>query len=765
MARDPRYDVLFEPVRIGPRTLKNRFFQVPHCMGGGSEKPGFQAYHRGMKAEGGWAAVCTEYCSVDPRSDDMPRVSARLWDDDDVRNLAAMCERVHTFGALAGVELWHGGSHAANLETRAVPIGVTSMPSDATPGNYARYADSDDIKRLQRHYVEAAYRAEAAGFDIIYVYAAHTELPLQFLSPYYNKRADKYGGSFENRARFWRETLELVREAVGDRCAIASRLSVDTLQGSEGISVNGDGVRFVEYADHLVDLWDLVIGSGTGSEWGQDAGPSRFFEENHEKPYTGLIKAGNHTDKPVVGVGRVTNPDTMIAIVNSGQFDLIGAARPSIADPFLPAKIEAGRLEDIRECIGCNQCIARWETGGTPLVCTQNATAGEEYRRGWHPERFSPARNRDQAVLVVGAGPAGMECAMVLGRRGMSAVHLVEADRDIGGCVNWISQLGHSDGKPNLFRGSARGLGEWARIVSYRKIQLDKLKNVEVHTRARLTLEEVRDYGADIVVIATGCRFATNGLNPVTHEPIVGADASLSWQLTPDEVVKGTKPIGERILVVENEHYFMGASIAQKLAGAGHVVTLVTQLPVVAGYMERTLEAPMMHRELHRLHVDLRTEALVEQIAPGCVGLQNVWDPAERSEVAVDTVVLCTARVSNSELYGQLHEDSESAPPSYVIGDAAAPRMIVDAIFDGHRLGREIDSPDPGTPLPFIRERRLWGGSSNDDFDRVIDALDAERDHDPERELGGGAGARDGACAASRQPSRERQTPPGVALG
>ncbi len=730
-SRDPRYDVLFEPVRIGPKTLKNRFYQVPHCMGGGAEKPGFQAWFRGMKAEGGWAAVCTEYCSVDPRADDMPRVSARLWDDDDIRNLAVMCDRVHSFGALAGVELWHGGSHSANLETRCVPLGVTGMPSDSTPGCYARHADADDIARLQRQYVESAIRAEAAGFDIVYVYAAHTELPLQFLSPYYNKRSDRYGGSFENRARFWRETLEMVREAVGDRCAIASRLSVDTLQGSEGILVHEDGVRFVEYADDLVDLWDFVIGSGTGSEWGQDAGPSRFFEENHQREYTSVIKAGDHTNKPVVGVGRITNPDTMIAIVNSGQYDIIGAARPSIADPFLPAKIESGRLDDIRECIGCNQCISRWEEGGTPIVCTQNATAGEEYRRGWHPERFTSARNREKSVLVVGAGPAGMECAMVLGRRDMSAVHLVDAEREIGGCVNWISKLGHSDGKPNLFRGSARGLGEWARIVNYRQIQLDKLRNVEVHTRSRLSASAILEYGADIVVIATGARFATDGMNPVTHAPIPGADGTLDWQLTPDQVVKGTKPVGARVLVIENDHYFMGASVAQKLAGEGHLVTLVTQMPVVAGYMEQTLEAPMMHRELHRLHVDLRTDTLVERLEPGRVLLQSGWDPDDRSDVEVDTVVLCTARLANSELYEELRSDRAALAAEgielYLIGDAAAPRMIVDAIFDGHRLAREIDSPDPATPLPFIRERRLWGDTTNEAYDRALAELVSPR--------------------------------------
>jgi dimethylamine/trimethylamine dehydrogenase len=723
VARDPKYDILFEPIQLGPKTLKNRFYQVPHCIGAGSEKPGMQAYHRGIKAEGGWGACCTEYCSIHPESDDTSRVSARIWDEGDVRNLKAMTDRLHHFGALAGIELWYGGPHAPCMESRATPRGPSQIPSDFELNIHPRYMDKDDINEVQQMYVDAALRARDAGFDIVYVYGAHAYLPFQFLSPFYNRRSDEYGGSFENRARFWKESLVKVREAVGDDCAIASRFAVDHLLGATSIQVGEDGVRFVEYVDDLVDLWDLTVGDI--AEWGQNAGPSRFFEENHEKPFTGQVKAGNHTNKPVVGVGRVTNPDTMVAIIQSGQFDIIGAARPSISDPFLPKKIEEGTPEDIRECIGCNQCISRWEIGGPPMVCTQNATAGEEYRRGWHPENFSKAGNADKGVLVVGAGPAGMECAMVLGKRQMSAVHLVESDSDIGGCVNWISKLGHSDGKENLFRGQARGLGEWSRIVNYRQVQLYKLKNVEVHLNSRLSAKDVLEYGAEIVVIATGCHFATDGLNAATHAPIPGADTSLDWQLTPDEVVTGHKQIGQRVLVLENEGYYMGATIAQKLAGEGKDVTLVTQAADVAGYMHYTLEAPMLHRDLHRLGVDIRTYTMVDSIEPGACTLYNVWDDRHKDKVEVDTVVLCTQRLSNDSLYRELKADPaalerEGVEAVYLIGDAQAPRMIVDSVFDGHRLAREIDSPNPAMPLPFIRERRLWGDSGNGDFESQL---------------------------------------------
>ncbi len=730
MARDPKYDVLFEPVKIGPKTLRNRFYQVPHCIGAGSEKPGMQAYHRGIKAEGGWAACCTEYCSISPESDDTMRVSARIWDDGDIVNLAAMCDRLHQFGALAGIELWYGGPHAPCHETRDTPRGPSQIASEFESNIYPRYADKDDIQLLQKYYVDAAIRAKEAGFDIIYVYGAHSYLPLQFLSPWSNKRTDEYGGSFENRARFWRESLEKVREAVGDTCAIASRFAVDSLYGSAGVELEKDGIAFVEYADHLVDLWDLTVGDI--AEWGQNAGPSRFFEENHEKPFTGRIKPGNHTNKPVVGVGRIVSPDTMVAIINSGQFDIIGAARPSISDPFLPNKISEGRLDDIRECIGCNQCISRWEIGGPPMVCTQNATAGEEYRRGWHPERFHKAANADKSVLVVGAGPAGMECAMILGKREMSAVHLVEAEPEIGGHVNWVSSMGYSDGKENIFRGTARGLGDWKRVVNYRQIQLDKLKNVEVHTSSRLDASQVREYGAEIVVIATGCHWATDGLNSATHDTIPGADTlNESWQLTPQDVALGRKEVGRRVLVLDNEAYYMGVTLAQKLAGEGHEVWFLTQRGEIAKYMDFTLEAPMMHRELHRLGVHLHPETMIEEIEPGLVTGYNIWDPSHKDRFEVDSVVLCTARLSDDQLYRELKADGGALEENgvealYLIGDAAAPRMIVDSIFDGHRLAREIDSANPALPLPFIRERRLWGSADNKSFEAQLANSDME---------------------------------------
>ena len=178
-----------------------------------------------------------------------------------------------------------------------------------------------------------------------------------------------------------------MRTAVGDDCAIACRVAVDRM-GALGVDIE-EGLEFVRMADHLVDLWDVTVGSI--AEWSKDSGPSRFFAEGWQLDSTARVREA--TTKPIVGVSRLTDPDLMAEIVRSGAWDLIGAARPSIADPFLPNKIDEGRVDEIRECIGCNVCISKADSR-RHIGCTQNATAGEEHRRGWHPERFAPLRGR-----------------------------------------------------------------------------------------------------------------------------------------------------------------------------------------------------------------------------------------------------------------------------------------------------------------------------------------------------------------------------------
>jgi dimethylamine/trimethylamine dehydrogenase len=691
MGRLPRHDVLFEPVPIGPKTLRNRFYQVPHCTGFGVEKPWTQAAFRGMKAEGGWAAVCTEYCSISAETDESPYVSARLWDDEDVRALALMTAEAHRHGALAGVELWHGGLYAETRESRLPPLAPSQLSSDFDGITIPRVMDVSDIRRVQAEWVAAARRAREAGFDIVYVYGSHTYLPTQFLSPVYNRRTDAYGGAFENRARFWLEAIELVREAVGSDCAIAVRIAADTLEGS-GVVLE-EGLEFIRRADPMVDLWDVTIGALSG--WQRvDSGPSRFFEQGYQLEWSG--RARQATAKPIVVVGRFTDPDRMAEVVRSGAADLIGAARPSISDPFLPVKIEEGRYDEIRECIGCNACYSR-SIWGRHLGCTQNATAGEEHRRGWHPERFERARNADRSAVVIGAGPAGMECAIVLAKRGLELVHLVDSGDDLGGCMRWVTRL--------------PGLGEWGRVIDYRRVQIERLPNLEFVPGTLLHADAARAYGGDLVIVATGAHWSADGISGITRATIPGAGEGQAHVLTPEQVmVAGVRPPGERVCVIDYEGYFTGAGIAEVLRAEGYDVSLLTCFDLVAHYCDQTLEGVRLRRRLHDLGIRAYRGATAASIDAGGVTAADEFGAPFR--VAADGVVLVTQRLSDDGLHRALAADPAALAQAgieavYAIGDCVAPRLIADAIFDGHRLGREIDSPDPSRPLPYLRERPL----------------------------------------------------------
>lgn len=686
-----RYDVLFEPIRIGPKVMRNRFYQTPHDSGlGGRESKVEEAHFRGMKARGGWAAVSTGHVQVGLDFDFAGlHPVARICDDRDAESWSVVTDRIHAEGALAGIELGAAGAANSGYESRLPARSLSTVADDHFWMGSHYEMDKRDIRSLQRDYVAAAKRARDVGFDIVNVHGLPTwSICAKFLMPRFNHRTDEYGGSLENRARFWLETLELVREAVGEDCAITARHCLDTCGAAGELSIEEEGVGFVELADHLVDFWDLHVGHDP-----RDIGPSRFYGENAHGEW--IARARPYTDKPIAAVGRFTSPDTMAAVIRGGQQDIIAAARASISDPFLPAKIEAGRIDEIRECIGCNVCDSRM---GLParIVCTQNPVAGEEYRRGWDPEHYAPSASADRSVLVVGAGPAGLECAITLARRGVEAIHLVDAEREVGGHFRWVPRL--------------PGLAEWSRVIDYRKTMCEQLRNLAVVTNKRLSLDEILDYGADRVVLATGSHWARDGLNGITQAPIPGADAALDHVHTPEEVVAdGADRIGQRVLVYDCEGYFTGLSISERLALEGREVIYVTPLSSPGPYLELTMEQEGMIARLGELGARLFSGAVIEEFETNCARGALRSDASQKLSWEADSFVLVTQRVPNSALFGDLTSDSDrlrefEISDVFRVGDCLAPRpQVADAIFDAHRLAREIDADDPATPLAPIR--------------------------------------------------------------
>ena len=670
MARDPRYDVLFEPVRIGPVTAPNRFYQVPHCSGMGFTMPRTLNAMREVKAEGGWGVVCTEYCSIDPSSDDHSYPYCTLWDDGDVRNQAAMTERVHRHGALAGVELWHGGYASANRLSRVAPAGPMSMPVWHGTGQ-TRAMDKADIREFRRKHRASALRAREAGFDLVYVYAAHGYLPAQFLSPVQNRRSDEYGGPFENRARLIRELLEETKEAVGDTCGVVIRFAVDNLDVDMGITRDGDGRALVEYLAELPDLWDVNV-----ANFPADARTARFAEEGAQEEYVAFVK--QVTTKPVLAVGRYTSPDRMVSIVERGLVDLIGAARPSIADPFLPKKIQEGRLEDIRECIGCNVCIMG-DGNGVPIRCTQNPAMGEEWRRGWHPERIPP-RGGEGRVLIVGAGPAGLEAARAAGQRGY-AVTLAEATTELGGRARREATL--------------PGLATFARVTEWRVGQLAAMPNVEIYRDSALDAGQVREFGFEHVCIATGARWRANGAGRSRFDPIDGCGHPRV--ATPDDVMAG-RPVEGRVMVYDDDHFYMGGVVAEALKAGGADVVFVTSADVVSPTCEYTLDQSRIQARLMALGIEIVTARTLLAFDGRRARLACTYSDRECSR-ACDHLVLVTSREPEDALYRELAADPEALAGAGIlslerIGDCEAPDLIASAVHAGHRYARALDGAD-----------------------------------------------------------------------
>ena len=364
-------------------------------------------------------------------------------------------------------------------------------------------------------------------------------------------------------------------------------------------------------------------------------------------------------------------------------------ARPSIADPFLPEKIRTGAFDDIRECIGCNICVAS-DKLSVPLRCTQNPTMGEEWRRGWHPEMITP-KDSEHKALIVGAGPAGLEAALWLGRRGYETI-LAEKTRNFGGRALTEARL--------------PGLHSWRRVADWRLGQLSKNPNVLILRDSPISASIVLETDCDLIAIATGALWRADGIGRTHSAPIVGLGQLPIF--TPDDVMAGKIPHG-RVVIFDDDHYYMAGVIGELLAGHGCAVDFVTPESLVSAFTVNTAEQPRIQKKLIELCKSVHVSQRLEQILSDGVLIACVFTGREQVLLA-DAVVLVTSQTPNDDLYRELeaqlparNEMDDVQRRVVRIGDCYAPGTIAAAVFSGHLFARTLDNCLYDSP-PFRRE-------------------------------------------------------------
>ncbi|MDE0308154.1 MAG: NAD(P)-binding protein [Albidovulum sp.] len=677
---DPGHAILFEPIGLGPLTAPNRFYAVPHATGHGWTQPSGAIALRAIKAEGGWGTVAVQMTEIAPDSDMANHPMERIWDDGDIVRHSVQVEAIKSHGSLAAIELAHGGMRARNMTTGLPVAGPSHLPvlRPEVPCQ-ARGMGLSEIRAFRASHRAAARRAKDAGYDIIYVYAAHDlSILSHFLSKNTNQRADQYGGTFDNRIRLLREVLEDTLEIAAGERAVALRFSVSEPGKPMGLTSGGEGRDVVEALSELPDLWDVNIAG-----WSSDSATARFSDEGFQLPFTDFVKSV--TTKPVVGVGRFTSPEFMASLVKNGRLDLIGGARPSIADPFLPKKIKEGRIEEIRECIGCNICVSM-DSYGLPVRCTQNPTVSEEWRRSWHPEMPLISKRR-RSHLVIGAGPAGLECARVLLAAG-EKVTIADSSSEPGGRVAKEARL--------------PGLATWRRVRDYRLHFIERSPDADLYLHSSMAASDIADFGSDTVVLATGAKWRGDGVGATNFQK---RDFGERRVFTPDDILEGRieEMAFEESIVYDDDHFYIASAIAEALQRAGQRVSYVTPLPQIATWTDNTLEQSRIIERLDETGVSLGPNLKLggSSVLTNCL-------TGEISEIGSRNLVFVGARIPVDGLRQEI-EAAIGADRINLAGDCLVPGIIQAAVYSGHQTARSIIEGE--SKFDFKRDKAWISGA------------------------------------------------------
>lgn len=668
------YRYLFTPLEIGPISVKNRVIFGPHVTGHWSGEflstPRAKAYYE-ERARGGVGLIIVGAASVDETADYYPFTQHALFKDEVIPGLREIVDAVHRHGTKIVQQIVHPGVHQIPERDTLHPARAPSqIPAIEEPFYIPKELEIEEILEIEEKFAAAAERVKKAGFDGVEVHAAHGYLPWSFLTPLKNKRSDDYGGSLDNRFRFLRETLEKVRSRVGKDFVVGARIiSSDMYPGGLDVEECLEIARSIE-ATGTVDYLSVSMGLYRSIHV---MIPSHYsgFEPGYQGEFTRKFKA--ELKLPIFQVGKINDPTVADQIIANGAADAVIMVRELIAEPHFVAKAQGGRVESIRPCIYCNQkCLAHIFIPGGHVECNVNPAAGEEVRWGGENAGRAPAAKK---VLIVGAGPGGLECARAAAERGHRVV-VYDKENGIGGQMQIMRKLPGRSEPMNILdwlEKQVRALG----------IEL-KLGRALGADNADAILTEERP---DAVVVATGARAARDGRSGLTTEPIAGWEGPNVFSY--EDVLDGRRAsLGRRILIVDELGDRITPGLAELFAGQGKQVEVVTRW-VNLFHMWGVFwnEIGPVYAKLDELGVKVVPCAWVKEIKGSKVTCFNIFSTREW-ETAADSVILVTMKYSNMDPYKLLK--AKGVKPLYLVGDAKAPRHIGDAMRDGYAAAREI---------------------------------------------------------------------------
>ena len=665
---------VWTPLQIGATTVKHRIMVTGHTQLYGRDgviSDRHVDYYR-ERAKGGAALLILEQQAAHPAGMNY-HAGCVAFDERAIPGYRALAEAVHEFGARQFVQVFAGGSqgrgtlHIHNWHPLWAVSRVPSVVYNETP----MVMEQRHIDEIVDGFARSAVNIKAAGLDGIEIHAAHNQCVGEFLSPAFNKRDDRYGGSVQNRCRLLVEIAQEVRRRVGSDIAVGTRLSFDEYLGPAGITPQ-DSEEQLELlaATGLFDFFD--ISGGGYHTLHVSVSPMGAMEEGFMVPFARRAKAVVGDRAKVFVVGRILDVGFADRIVGEGSADMVAITRGHIADPFLVRKALEGRERETIRCVGANVCITRL-IGDMEITCVFNPATGRERELGDGTLRATAAPRR---IGVVGGGPAGLRCAATAARRGHEVVLYERGDR-LGGHLNLIAGLPTREG--------------W-RVGIDNLVSPAQDAGVEIRLRTQASAAMLADEGLDVVVCAGGSTWERNGYSAVRPErdEIPGAeqDHVLDVASAIERALADPSSLGARVLIVDETDGYLPVGLAEILAGAGVSVEIVTPHLFAGADLLATLDMAHVIPRVKALGVTITAQQFVERIDGGAVELYDVWG-VQRRTVEVDSVVIAMMRRPNDELYFELAA-ARGSETVHRVGDAVAPRKLEAVIYEGEALARAL---------------------------------------------------------------------------